>query len=513
MVSRLPLIEVVDLCFRHPGRSHPTIAGVNLTLNPGEIVLIAGATGSGKSTLLNCLTGIAPNHTGGELHGKIGFQGTDIREWSVRQRSRHFCTILQNVEIQIFTDRVWEELAFGLENWNVPATQIPPLIDTSLQNFGLDNQRDWFIRQLSAGQKQRLLLACLLATGQPVLLLDEPLAYLDAKGVKQLLQLLRSRADEGQSVLLIEHRLDVVSEICDRAYSFEDGKLVEGRSQQAGSQEPGVRSQEPGKEGDAGTRGHRDTETKAEGRGQRAEGDTGKQGHGDTGKLIQNSKFKIQNLELNTQNSSPIPHTPHPTPDLLQTHQLSWGGYPPFPDLQVKAGETVLLQGDNGCGKTTLLKLLSGLLKPTTGTLEILGRNRRNRSVVEISKDVGFVLQNPNHQLFADSVRSEVLQPGVSAERANTLLERLNLGDRADRHPQSLSQGQKRRLALGAVLARQPKICLLDEITVGQDPQSLALMLRVLREFTTQGSALILTSHDPLAAAALNARIVQIGVA
>jgi len=458
-MSSTPLVEIVDLSFRHPGSFQPTIAGVNLTLYPGEVVLIAGATGSGKSTLLNCLAGIAPDHTGGDLQGTIYYQGIDICEWTIRQRSRHFCTLLQNVEIQIFTDRVWEECAFGLENWNISSAQIPSIIDTSLKRFGLEAQRDWFIHQLSAGQKQRLLLACLLSIEQPVLLLDEPLSYLDAQGVEQLLKLLRSQANQGRAVLLIEHRLDVVREMCDRAYYFNEGKLLEGWKDL-----------------------------------KRDDGD----------------------VEEERKPSSLIPHPsslipPPSSPPLLHSHQLSWGGYPPFPDLQVAAGETVLLKGDNGCGKTTLLKLLSGLLKPTTGRLEILGRDVGKRSVVQIARDVGFVLQNPSHQLFADSVRAEIVQPGVPNDVAESLLERLSLSDRADKHPQALSQGQKRRLALGAVLARQPKICLLDEITVGQDPRSLALMLQVVRTFTDQGGALILTSHDPLAATALNARIVQIG--
>jgi energy-coupling factor transport system ATP-binding protein len=450
-----PLIEVIDLSFRHPGQPQPTIEGVNLTLYPGEIVLIAGATGSGKSTLLNCLAGIAPNYTGGELKGKILYQGTDLQEWSVRQRSQYFCILLQNVETQIFSDRVWEEFVFGLENWNVPPNQIQQQTDATLREFGLEAQRNWYIRQLSAGQKQRLLLACLLAIGQPVLLLDEPLAYLDAKGVEQLLQLLKARAERGQSVLLVEHRIDVVREICDRAYYVQQGKLIEGWG--------------------------------GEERGSKGEGELGRGGAGERGRNLSPSHSSTSSL-----------------PIVLQTHQLSWGGYPPFPDFQVAAGETVLLKGDNGCGKTTLLKLLSGLVKPATGHLEILGRDVTKRSVVQIARDVGFVLQNPNHQLFADSVRGEILQPGVPPAVANFLLEQLNLSEFSDKHPQSLSQGQKRRLALGAVLARQPKICLLDEIVVGQDTHSLSLMLNVLKNFTQQGGALILTSHVPLATESFN---------
>lgn len=227
MASNQPLVKVTNLTFTHPGKSQATIEDVNFNLYPGEIVLIAGATGSGKSTLLNCLAGIAPSHTGGKLDGSIFYQGIDLAEWSVRQRSQYFCVLLQNVETQIFTERVWEEFVFGLENWNVPPNQILQLADNSLQEFGLEVQRNWFIRQLSAGQKQRLLIACLLAISQPVMLLDEPLAYLDAKGVELLLQLLKSRAEKGQSVIIVEHRIDVVKKICDRSYYFQNGKLIE----------------------------------------------------------------------------------------------------------------------------------------------------------------------------------------------------------------------------------------------------------------------------------------------
>ncbi|MBD1822105.1 ABC transporter ATP-binding protein [Cyanobacteria bacterium FACHB-DQ100] len=444
--TKQPILNVIDLTFRHPGSSQPTLSGVNLTVYQGELVLIAGATGSGKSTLLNCVAGIAPNHTGGAFSGRIVYEGTDITQLSVRQRSQSFCTLLQNVELQIFTDQVWEEVVFGLENWQIPPQQIPALANAAIHEFGLAAQRQWLIQQLSAGQKQRLLIACLLTLGQPVLLLDEPLAYLDASGVEQLLHLLRSRVNQGQTVLLVEHRIEAVRRICDRVFSVRDGQLLE---QSPSTVPPEI-------------------------------------------------------------NSVVLPQPFISSVLLLQTQDLSWNGYPPFPDLQVHVGETVLLKGDNGCGKTTLLKLLSGLLKPTTGRLEILGREMSKRSVVEIAAVVGFVLQNPNHQLFADSVRSEVLQPGVSLDRADTLLEQLSLKEFAEQHPQSLSQGQKRRLALGAVLARQPQICLLDEITVGQDPHSLALMLQVLRQFTQQGGALILTSHDPISAAALQARQIDI---
>ncbi|KST69390.1 ABC transporter ATP-binding protein [Mastigocoleus testarum] len=468
-----PQLEVINLSFTHIGKSKPTIADINFEVYPGEVILIAGATGSGKSTLLNCIAGISPEHIGGKLNGQILYQGNEINQQSIRERSQNFCILLQNVETQIFTDRVWEELVFGLENWNIDTKEIPLLAETSLQEFGLDLQRNWHINQLSAGQKQRLLLGCMLATGQPVLLLDEPFAFLDTKGVELLTQILNSRRDRGQSVILIEHRFDVVKEICNRIFRFQDGKLSEWDI-------PGVADWE------------------------------------DENRLSSNQNyFRDRSYHVSTDlitHTSPVPNNLQQTSNaiVLQTQNLSWGGYPAYPNLQVNSGETVLLKGDNGCGKTTLLKLLSGLLKPATGKLEVLGRDVTKRSVVQIAKNVGFVLQNPNHQLFADSVQSEIFQPGVTPEVGSSLIEKLNLSLLIEQHPHSLSQGQKRRLALGAVLARQPQICLLDEIMVGQDPKSLALMLDVLKNFTGNGGTLIFTSHDPSVVDVLKARVIPL---
>jgi energy-coupling factor transporter ATP-binding protein EcfA2 len=362
--------------------------------------------------------------------------------------------MLQNVETPLFTDQVWEEVVFGLENWNLPPGEIQSLAQAALTEFNLVPQQHWQIRQLSAGQKQRLLLACLLTRQPDLLLLDEPFAFLDTAGVHQLLDLLQQRVQQGQTVLLIEHRLELLQGICDRAYRIQTGTL----------------------------------------------------------KPMALSTLSITETP---QPESPLPSLPssinrQSDRQVLQTHTLSWGGYPPFPDLQVYAGEIVLLKGDNGCGKTTLLKLLSGLLKPQTGSLKIQGKDVTHQNVVQIARTVGFVLQNPNHQLFADSVEAEVQQPGVPTAQAQTLLAQLNLSHRADQHPQALSQGQKRRLALGSLLARRPQICLLDEIMVGQDATSLSLMLSALKTFTDAGCTLIFTSHDPGVATVLKPRVVTI---
>lgn len=428
------LLTLTDLSFTYAGQIQPALQDISFSVSPGEIVLITGATGSGKSTVLNCLAGIVPTHTGGTMTGDICYENESILNWDIKARSRYLGILLQNVETQIFTDRVDDEIAFGLENLNLPAEQIPSLIDAALQEFGLSKQRRWSIQQLSAGQKQRLVIACILTMKQPILLLDEPFAYLDRASTSLLLELLKSRAEQGQAIVLVEHRLDLVQSICSRTLYLEQGKCVTT---------PVQRSSRP---------------------------------------ITQSNSTRSEIV--------------------LKTNHLSWGGYPEFPDLTIHVGETMLLQGENGCGKTTLLKLISGLLKPTTGTIELLEQPQPRR-IVEIARSVGFVLQNPNHQLFAESVKHEV-------QENLEVLAQLNLQREAERHPRSLSQGQKRRLTLGAVLARCPKLCLLDEITVGQDAKSLDLMLEMLRQFTQFGGAVMVTSHDPQVVNSLNAAIVTL---
>jgi energy-coupling factor transport system ATP-binding protein len=451
-----PRLEVIDLCFRHAGQHQPILNGVNLTLEPGEAVLVAGATGSGKSTLLNCLAGISPEHTGGALQGQICYDGQDIHAWSIRQRSREMGIVLQNVETQLFTDRVWDELVFGLENWNLPPATLLPLAETSLDTFGLTALRHRSINRLSAGQKQRLLLAALLALQQPLLLLDEPFAYLDQAGIEQLLALLKQRKQQGQSILLIEHRWELARELCDQTYFVKQGHLVQG--------------------------------------------------------AIPELDLEIA-IEAADQPATPPSLCPAATggsAPSLQTHQLQWADYPPYPDLTLAPGDCLLLSGSNGCGKTTLLRLLVGLLKPTTGQIVLNGQTVTHWSVTRRAKSIGLVLQNPNHQLFAESVAAEVQPPGSSTQLADWLLTQLQLAPLAGRHPQGLSQGQKRRLALAAVLARQPAVCLLDEIMVGQDPTSLALMVAVLRVYIEQGGMLLVTAHDARVAPALGAQVLTL---
>jgi len=277
---------------------------------------------------------------------------------------------------------------------------------------------------------------------QPVLLLDEPFAFLDAASCYQLLDLLKARIALGQSMIVVEHRTELLAPLAQRIYHCTAGGLT-----------PGLPPLGP---------------------------------------------------------INPQPPAPSRSETALTVTELGYGTYPVYPDFTLQAGERLLLQGGNGCGKTTLLRLIAGLLKPRQGEIRLFGQSTQGWSVARVAQTVGLVLQNPNHQLFAEQVDQELYQPGVDPNHALDLLTQLNLLSQRHQHPQSLSQGQKRRLALGAVLARQPRLCLLDEITVGQDPASLALMLRALGDFTKAGGTLILTSHDPQVAATLSARVLRL---
>ncbi|MBE9064881.1 ABC transporter ATP-binding protein, partial [cf. Phormidesmis sp. LEGE 11477] len=223
-----PVVQVENLSFTYANAAQPVLSEINLALRPGEITLVAGATGSGKSTLLGCIAGITPTHISGTLTGTIRCQGQAIESWSICQRSHQIGILLQNVETQIFTDTVYDEVVFGLENLNTPTARIPLLAQAILQEFDLQAQKDWPIAHLSAGQKQRLMIACVLAMDQPVLMLDEPFAYLDRSTAHFLLDLLKQRAVQGQAILIVEHRLDLVQQICDRTLHIHQTRLLSG---------------------------------------------------------------------------------------------------------------------------------------------------------------------------------------------------------------------------------------------------------------------------------------------
>ena len=440
-------IELKDVSFSYDGTS-PVLSGVNFAAEYGEVCLISGHSGEGKSTLMYIMSGVIPNVNYGRLSGEVLVDGEDIKGKKIGDICRKVGIVLQNADEQIIQKTVEDEIAFACENLAFPPQKTERQIEIVCRLMKLD--RGARCRLLSGGQKQRLITASTLAMGQRIIILDEPLANLDKEGAAHLMGTLRSLAAAGYSVIVIEHRLDMVLPYVDRVWHMGGGCIAEVEDKDAylTSQTAQIADICPAFAG-----------------GER----------------------------------------------LISVHGVTFtvrGGRTILQDvnLEVPRGGRVVLLGENGCGKTTLMRMIARLNRLSGGTItqtidKKLGGRRGSRAWY---RAVGVVYQNPDYQLFMPTVRREIYFGAQSHEYADHIAELFGLKGLYERHPQSLSEGQKRKLSIAAVLATRPKLLLLDEPTVGQDYDGLCNMTNILNGIhAEEGNTMITVTHDVRCAEAL----------
>lgn len=440
-------IELKQVNFSYDGKTK-ILENTDFTAEYGEVTLLSGHSGEGKSTLMYIVSGIIPNVNYGELTGEVKIAGEDIKGKKLGYVCRKVGVVLQNADEQIIQKIVEDEIAFGCENLAFPPEKIQKQINIVCNLLKLD--KTWKCRTLSGGQKQRLITASTLAMGQKIIILDEPLANLDKDGAAMLMGTLRSLAKAGYCVVVIEHRLDMVLPFVDTVWHIGNKMVrkVENRQeyliQQTAKIEDSCRicvGQSPIF-------------------------------------TLKNVKFSVKDREILKDITLEIP----------------------------KGGRTVFL-GENGCGKTTLMRLIARLYKPTGGCItqyideKFKQKPRGSRAWF---KKVGVVYQNPDYQLFMPTVEKEINFGAPSPEYAEHIAGLFGIKHLWHRHPQSLSEGQKRRVSIAAVVACAPEVLLLDEPTVGQDYDGLCQMVEILNKLHEQtGNTMITITHDVRCAEAL----------
>jgi len=451
------MIRIEGLSFRFRGSEHYALRDVSLEIKPGEFLVVTGPSGCGKSTLALAIGGYLFRQFDGEAEGSITVGGMDVREQPIYDVAEVVGLVQQNPEAQFCTLTVRDEVAFGLENRCLPRDEIQERITWALSIVGAERLADRSLATLSGGEKQKVAIAAMMAAKPQVLIFDEPTSNLDPTATAEIFDVIEHiREKAGITVLVIEHKVGYLRRFAPRLIQMQDGHIIHDSTMKA-----------------AGTR------------------------------------QQAARPDRLTPYWHGVPRFPLPDSPMLNVQDLHAGyngnSILSGVSLDVYPGEFVSVMGDNGSGKSTFLQCLLGLLKPMSGQVEVLGQDTQKIAVSKLARQVGFVFQNPDHQLFADSIWDEaVFAPrnfGIldetAEEKITQLLDRCGLGDRGDEHPYRLSYAQKRRLNLISVLSYAPRLILLDEVLIGQDPDNAAFLLDLLQERVAEGAAVVMVNHAP----------------
>lgn len=497
-------IVIEDLTFTYRGNSKPALKDIEGEIKDENFVVLMGHEGAGKSTLCMALNGLVPKFFPGQYQGRVLINGQEVMRKKVAEMSRVVGLVLQDFEAQLFSTNVDLEMAFGPENQALPRREIAERIHRYLNFVGLARLFDREPSSLSGGQKQRLAIGSILTLEPKVLVMDEPTTDLDPQGREEVLAIVEKLKREGRILLMAEHEPEIALS-ADQVWLLRDSELVaKGRAEEILS---------------------------------------------DTAKLKSCGIRPLATVELFHKMNWPYkPLTGQSAIDLIEKNNLcprrKFDYEPPifrssgssflegerlkftYPlvgvealqgiDLSISEGEFIALLGQNGSGKTTLAKHFNGLLKPSSGQVRIKGKLIREYSRRELTSLVGYVFQNPDHQIFAKTVREEVgfglkmigEGPQKIEQRVEETLAIVGLQGYAEKNPFTLTKGERQRVAVASVLTTQPQVIILDEPTTGLDYVHQRNMMEMLRRLHQKGHTILIITHSMWVAAEYARRVI-----
>ncbi len=434
-------VVIDNLSYRYPTAREYVVRDINIDINQGELVLIAGPTGSGKTTLSYIISGIVQSYIGGELIGNISIDGKEIK--SIKDSQGLLGYIFQSFENQLLSLSVQDEILLAPINNGIDFNSAKKIVDELINVFNLENLRDRYVYNLSSGEMQKVAIASMLAMKPKVLLLDEPFSQLDDQSTEILINKLLNLKEKGLTIIIIEHRIYKLLNLVDRLILISQGRVVYNGDPKKG-------------ESMAKKLGLRIDSFESKTKKFKAPSDT---------------ILSVENLWVNRASET----------DVLKGVNLS-----------LNKGEFISIYGPNGAGKTTLALTLINVLS-------------RKRGVIKLKGSISMVFQNPDQNLVFSTVEDEILKPAINSglskeqakELAKMLLEAFNLTHLRSRHPLTLSKGERYRLAVASSLASNPNILILDEPTYGQDYRGITAILEKLREFSEdKGLSVIILTND-----------------
>lgn len=508
--SAEPLIELRGYSFQYRAQSKPTLHTIDLVIRRGEKVAVIGASGSGKSTLLSVLNGLVPHHHRGTATGTVTVCGNDPAQVPLVETSRHVGTVLQDTSGQFVGLTVGEDIAFSLENQQVPAAQMPQRVRHAASIVGIQDRLAAAPHELSGGQKQRVAMAGVLVDDVDVLLFDEPLANLDPASGRAAVELIDElHREHGRTVVIVEHRLeDVLHRPVDRIVLMAGGRIVadatpdevltSGLLEQHGIRPPlhvaalrlaGAPARAEQHPSALEKMDLDDEQIQAV----RAWVSAAEPDHAAADADADADAGRSPALDLD-QVGCVLPR-PGDAPGVHAVQDVSF---------RVQAGEMVGVLGSNGAGKSTLARVVCGFEKATDGVVRIGSVDAAGWSLAERGEHVGFVLQEPGHMISRPLITEEIelgmrargLDEQVIAERTDRVLDVCGLRPFRTWPVSALSHGQKKRVTIASILALEPEVLILDEPTAGQDYAHYSEFMDFLTRVNKLGTTVLLITHD-----------------
>ena len=507
------MIEVQELTFKYKNAKKNALQDISLKVDDRDFIGIIGESGAGKTTFCSILNGLIPHHYEGDFYGSVKIDGVDTFDTKPDKLALKVGSVFQDIESQIISQFVEEEILFGLENFGVPADQIEQRIVSALDALGIGELRHREISSLSGGQKQKVVIAAILALEPDILILDEPTGELDPASSFQIFTLLKKLNEEkGITIIIAEQKIMLLCEFAKKLLVLEEGKMVH-----LGEIRDTLTHQREMEE--AGINCPRVVTLTSEMKKQ---------------SLIPDGVLPPSSTCLNATEAAelikkcvkkqltPISETAHnQNTSVAQNQQeqndnsgnaviefknvcfaYNEASFVKDINLTVQKGDFISLIGSNGAGKTTFSKLCNGLIKPDSGDVFVLGKNTKKEKVSALAKHIGFLFQNPDRQICCDTVKKEITfslkNNGVPAketeERVNKIISDFGFSPEAE--PFNLSRGQRQHLCLASLIALNPEILVLDEPTTGLDYRECMYVMQRIKELNEQGTTVIMVCHD-----------------
>ena len=449
------MIEFNNVSFEY-GDGTGIVSDLDLKIRDGEVILLCGESGCGKSTLIRMINGLIPNYYKGELSGAVTVNGNDTAETPLHVLAEDVASVFQNPKTQFYNVDSTEEMVFSLENRGKSREEMDAKLKSTVKKLRMENLLGRNLFKMSGGEKQKVACGCADTSGADIIVLDEPSSNLDLHTIKELSEIIKVWKEEGKTVVIAEHRLYYVLPLADRVLYMNKGKI--------------------------------ELECTPE-------------------ELISLGREKLSQMGLRSTDIMNLPLNSEPVNEddriVIANFHYTYPGRLQesltIPCINIARNSIIGIVGDNGAGKSTFARALCGLERGATGSVEfdgnIYARRKRLKNTFMVMQDVG-------HQLFTDSVDEEMRfslnkEDETSDERVKNILNELNLSDKAERHPHSLSGGEKQRVAIGSAVISDRDIIVFDEPTSGLDYRHMKAVSGLIRDLKAKGKTIFIVTHDP----------------